>query len=211
MEANLDARIFEVSAQYSASLQQTAPKPTERLIEFDPPILTEPTATELRFLEVYGAQMEPKTLERLETTRLVSDHREEVDGAEPLRSQRLGPLGLSLHIIQLAKDFKAAPPLIEELISLADGPIDSSTVSPQVQALLDLLERYRDRIDSTFHSIIFVQQRSHAQILTEIVKRVASLRAWLRAGFLVGHGGRGGPEAEKDLGMEVKHVSLGSF
>ena len=162
-------------------------------------------------MEVYGTQIDPKTAERLNITRLVSLSivRAELD-LTFRSSKRLGSLGLSLHILQLAKDFGATQDLLEELVELSRVPIDASTVSPQVRALLLLLDGYQDQVDKTFHSIIFVQQRAHAQILCEIVKRVDSLKGWLRAGFLVGHGGRGGPEAEKDMGMEVKHVSQGN-
>lgn len=86
--------------------------------------------------------------------------------------------------------------------------IDDHTVSPQVKALLELLESFHGRVNSTFHAIVFIQQRARERILTDVVRKVERLQGWLKADWLVGHGGRsGGPEAEKDLDMEVKRVS----
>lgn len=110
--------------------------------------------------------------------------------------------------MQLAEDLSAPQDLQRELsVLLSDMSFDDRTVSPQLKALLDLLESYHGRVDSVFHAIVFVQQRVHARILTGIVRRVKRTQGWLKADWLVGHGGRGGPEAEKDLGMEVKRVS----
>lgn len=136
----------------------------------------------------------------------------EASCADARPSQRLGALGVAHFVCQLAKDLSAPPYFQQELLGLLSSmPIDDTTVSPQVSALLELLERYHGRVDSAFHAIVFVQQRAHARILVEIVRKVSKFEGWLKADWLVGHGGRGGPEAEKDLGMEVKRVSRFGF
>ncbi|ORY90629.1 hypothetical protein BCR35DRAFT_349581 [Leucosporidium creatinivorum] len=188
LEANLDARIFEVSGQHHEALSHAAPKPSEQLIKFEANPVVEPTVLETKFLEMYEVRLDPKVSAKIDVTR-----------------DRLGSLGVAHYVCQLAKDLSAPQHFQQELLDLLSSmSIGNGSVSPQVRALLDLLESYHDRVDSAFHAIVFVQQRAHAKILTEIVRKVGRLQGWLKADWLVGHGGRGGPEAEKDLGMEVK-------
>lgn len=83
------------------------------------------------------------------------------------------------------------------------------TFSPQLITLINLLISYRDQED--FHAIIFVQRRTHAGIIAELVSRVDELKRWLRPGWLVGHGGTGGEESNGDAGMKIREVSSPLF
>jgi endoribonuclease Dicer len=210
LEANLDARIFEVSGQRHKVLNKAAPKPLEQLIEFESNIVVEPTSLENKFMEVFGARLDSKTKAKIDVTRIVRQNScsAKLGLTDCHLSQRLGALGVAYYVSKLAKDLSAPQQLQHELSKiLFSMSTNDFTVSPQVQALLDVLGSYQKKVNSAFHAIVFVQQRAHARILTEIVRKMGTLEGWLKADWLVGHGGRGGPEAEKDLGMEVKRVS----
>lgn len=72
LEANLDARILEVSGQHHEALNNVAPKPSEQLIEFETnDIVVEPTALETKFMETYGARLDSKTMKKMDVTRIV--------------------------------------------------------------------------------------------------------------------------------------------
>lgn len=99
---------------------------------------------------------------------------------------------------------KTALPSFSQTSSLFDL-LNIDTFSPQLITLINLLISYRDQED--FHAIIFVQRRTHAGIIAELVSRVDELKGWLKAGWLVGHGGTGGEESNGDAGMKIREVS----
>lgn len=190
--------------EHLEALREAAPRPVERFIEFEPPPWNEPTVAETKFLEMYGGEMDKKAINRIDTTRRVSldATASAVLPADP-PLQRLGLLAASIHVLQLAQDRDAPPAFLLQLAALADFPIvPSSTISPQAEAILSLLEGYKDRAEpssTAFHAIVFCQQRSHARILAELVRRADGLKGWLKPGVLVGHGGNDG-----DDGMAIK-------
>ncbi|BGP45286.1 Dicer-like protein 1 [Rhodotorula kratochvilovae] len=117
-----------------------------------------------------------------------------------------GCAGVEIFLRQLLEEHKLPPYLVAQLGALAHKPAEASALSHKVLALVNVLEEFRD--EPTFHAIVFVEQRHHALLLADLLKRVASLQGFLRPAALVGHGGRvwraqEGGAVEKEVGMPV--------
>ena len=72
-------------------------------------------------------------------------------------------------------------------------------------ALVDVLSGFRSR-GPAFHAIVFVRQRNHARVLVDLLRKAGELEGWVRADWLVGHGGT--EEEGRGLGMNMKQVRL---
>ncbi|KDE08748.1 hypothetical protein MVLG_01202 [Microbotryum lychnidis-dioicae p1A1 Lamole] len=188
LEANLDARIYEVSSRHADSIQNSASKPKERLalIAFQPPS-DGITPSETIFL---------REVEHL--THLELDRR--IPARIDLVRQKFGKAGLAIYLSQLAKDLKLAVSVQDKLEALVPASIDVDNLSTHARALVDVLAKYRDRPE--FHGICFMEARHDTQILTQILRRVESFD-WLRPAFLVGHGDQGKAENLASSGMKI--------
>ncbi|SCV72586.1 BQ2448_4123 [Microbotryum intermedium] len=188
LEANLDARIYEVSSRHADSIQSAASKPKERLIlipvqaPFDGMTLSE-TIFSREVALLIDLELDRRIPSRIALVR-----------------QRFGAAGLAIYLSQLAKDLKLPVSVQEQLEALVPARIDVDALSTHARALVDVLANYRDRPD--FHGICFMEARHDTQILTQILSRVQSFD-WLRPAFLVGHGDQGKPENLASSGMKI--------
>ncbi|KAJ3021529.1 Dicer-like protein 1 [Thoreauomyces humboldtii] len=83
------------------------------------------------------------------------------------------------------------------------------TVSPKVAALLKTLEGYREQAD-TFCGIIFVERRSTATVLFQLIKKWAGLD-FLRCEMIVGHGTGGHNPLDVNMSILQQHKVVQGF
>ncbi|SCZ92562.1 BZ3500_MvSof-1268-A1-R1_Chr5-2g07980 [Microbotryum saponariae] len=188
LEANLDARIYEVSSRHADSIQNAASKPKERLslIAFQPSSDGITPSETIFCREVEHA------------TDLELDRR--IPARIDLVRRKFGKAGLAIYLSQLAKDLKLAVSVQDRLEALVPASIDVDDLATHARALVDVLAKYRDRPE--FHGICFMEARHDTQILTQVLRRVESFD-WLRPAFLVGHGDQGKAENLASSGMKV--------
>ncbi|KAM0750653.1 hypothetical protein T439DRAFT_347998 [Meredithblackwellia eburnea MCA 4105] len=188
LEANLDASIFEIKVNRDA-VRLAAPRPDEHLVLFEPHT---PSTLRTSFEESL-AKLEPRVNLDLKTWKKVAHTRE-----------TLGTLACNVSLLQIidtlikskkrqfGSDTVEAAPLasLKEQLSthLIAESLTTKNTTPHIFALLDVLKKHHSL--SNFHAIVFVQRRSHAQLLVDIVMRDISLREWLRPDWLVGHAGK---------------------
>ncbi|GAA6047894.1 hypothetical protein JCM3770_006412 [Rhodotorula araucariae] len=193
LEATLDVRILEVAKSHRDEMQAVSPRATEMLVEHDPP-----TAQQAALPAIYHQlegqldmiwEKDGRALDRLEKAQAL-----------------FGPAGVEVLLRQLLEEHKLPPHLIGQLNALVQKSIQPSALSHKVSALVSIIEGFHN--EPTFHAIVFVEQRHHALLLADLLKRIPSLQSFVRPAALVGHGGRGhvlaGSAAEKELGMAVK-------
>lgn len=72
------------------------------------------------------------------------------------------------------------------IVNIPEQPLDKSTISPKVLALIKVLEEYRGA-STDFCGIVFVERRSTARVLCDLVQRWPTLN-FIRPGILIGHG-----------------------
>ncbi|BGP37196.1 Dicer-like protein 1 [Rhodotorula kratochvilovae] len=194
LEATLDVRILEVAKAHRDEMQAVSPRATEMLVEHDPP-----SPQQAGLPSIYhqlDGQLDP-------LWRKDERARDRLQKAQAL----FGSAGVEIFLRQLLEEHKLPPYLLAQLDALAHKPAETSALSHKVLALVNVLEEFRD--EPTFHAILFVEQRHHALLLADLLKRVASLQGFVRPAALVGHGGRvwraqEGGAVEKEVGMAVK-------
>lgn len=174
------------------SMRKAAPKPHERLVEFYPPLPFHAlTVNERLVRSLDEIEVKDKTLESMAITKL-----------------EIGELGSDLRIQEMistkinALKFMATQSLRDALevvtAKIERTIIDIDSISPKVQALLDVLaqEKARHRRGVELRAIVFVQRRQHAMVLSRIVEKATETKAWIKSGFLVGHGSQGLGDAD---------------
>ncbi|BGP13262.1 hypothetical protein JCM10213_004968 [Rhodosporidiobolus nylandii] len=190
LEAILDCRILEVGRTHRDEMAAHAPKAVERLVQHAPqPAIPDQEGDQLIQRLRREILLEEKWETRLEDALVL-----------------FGPAGVEILVHQLAKEHGVSPAFLAELDILVSKPVASSSLSKKVQALVEVLAMTSP---ADFHAIVFVEQRHHAQVLSNLLSRIPSLAPWLRPGALIGHGGRGRPDlssakANKETGMAIK-------
>jgi hypothetical protein len=69
--------------------------------------------------------------------------------------------------------------------SLSASLDDESHLSPKVLQLVAHLSTYKD--EPKFQAILFVEQRSHAVVLVDVLRRTDAISKWTKIESLVGH------------------------
>ncbi|KAJ3178296.1 Dicer-like protein 1 [Geranomyces variabilis] len=82
-------------------------------------------------------------------------------------------------------------------------------ISPKVGALVKLLQSYREDAEG-FCAIIFVEKRSTAKILSEVVDRFPGLD-FVKHAVLVGHGSGGGNALDPNMTIPQQHAIVEKF
>lgn len=218
LEDVLDSKLIEVKVHRDAVLR-AAPRPNKHLIEFDlfPTPATAQTAaaweTALRALEP-DVKLDNKTWNRLNVLK-----------------QELGTLGCDVLISHLAASLSKSPELkyaktsskrtsfiaafLSDLTTYLSSQVPTATnSSPRFRALVDVLAKYRLKPD--FHAMVFVQLKTHANVVVDLLGPTEELKGWVRADFLVGNAGkvedgkgvgRDGSEGATGEGREVSNGS----
>ncbi|KAL8287547.1 hypothetical protein RQP46_003405 [Phenoliferia psychrophenolica] len=198
LETNLDATLFEIKVHQSDVLKAT-PRPKEQCVEYDEAPKLKTTAFEQELLDLQPElEWDDKTWSRIAITK-----------------QDLGTLGCDIFLSHLLSDhlhhatqslFNS--PLSPSLTSLntrllsfvTAEPLTNQNSTPHLRALIDVLVGFRDR--PHFHAMVFVKQRNHARVLVDLLHKSKELQGWVRADWLVGHGGK--EEEGRGHGMDVK-------
>ncbi|KAK4705810.1 endoribonuclease Dicer, partial [Phenoliferia sp. Uapishka_3] len=199
LEANLDATLFEIK-QNQAEVLSAAPRPTQQLVEYEEAVDFGETTFEMKLRAVPDLGWDEKTWRRVEVTR-----------------KDLGSLACDMLLsLLLTADLHASQPQFGHVLTprnpvlssllialkshIENEPLTTANSSPHFFALVDILITYRSR--PNFHAIIFAQQRNHARVLVDMLHKVEKLREWVRADWLVGHGGK--EEEVRGQGMDSK-------
>ncbi|BGP05277.1 Dicer-like protein 1 [Rhodotorula toruloides] len=189
LESNLDARILEISSDHRAELEAHTPRAQEQLVTHSPTPPDVAADAGLARLLLYNVPGPPNAEQagRFEK-RLIAAYR------------LFGTAGARLLLYEATP---TTPPACDSPAILSST---SDELSPKVKALVASLEPYSR--DPNAHIIVFVEQRHHASVLVELIKRIDSLRGWTRPAALVGHGregwGRGNGPDLAELGMAIK-------
>ncbi|KAI8909956.1 hypothetical protein DFJ77DRAFT_112009 [Powellomyces hirtus] len=82
-------------------------------------------------------------------------------------------------------------------------------ISPKVAALIQVLEEYRSQA-STFCGMVFVERRSTATVLCDLLKKWKSLD-FLKCAVLVGHGTGGHNPLDENMSIPQQHRTMQAF
>lgn len=214
LEDVLDSKLIEVKVHRDAVLR-AAPRPNKHLIEFDlfPTPATAQTAaaweTALRALEP-DVKLDNKTWNRLNVLKQVRSFPflriVTACKSSPVSfSQELGTLGCDVLISHLAASLSKSPELkyaktsskrtsfiaafLSDLTTYLSSQVPTATnSSPRFRALVDVLAKYRLKPD--FHAMVFVQLKTHANVVVDLLGPTEELKGWVRADFLVGNAGK---------------------
>lgn len=188
LESNLDATILEISKKHQAELDVHTPRAQEQLVTHGRTSSRDEDAPSLSLLlqaapDLPTAEQAIRFEQRLVAT-----------------SRLFGVAGAQLLLSEAASTAESA---LDCPLTLSSS---SGELSPKAKALVAALEPYR--LDPNVHIMVFVEQRHHASVLVELIKRIDSLRGWIRPAALVGHGRQGwgegaGPDLA-ELGMAIK-------
>lgn len=105
---------------------------------------------------------------------------------------------------------------IEEAIQCLNSLVDTDDIpteqmTPKFQALLNVLLEYKKSdSESTFHGMIFVERRAHAQLLHRLISHSAALKGFIKSDVLTGHASHD-LSTGRDHGMDFKSVSASAL
>ncbi|GAA5902930.1 hypothetical protein JCM8208_006514 [Rhodotorula glutinis] len=192
LESTLDVRILEVAKAHRHEMSAASPRATEMLVEHDPPsaqeLAIQPTRRLPREQLSAALSVDKRALDRL-------------DKAQAL----FGSAGVEIFLYHLLKEHEGSSGISVQVKPLVETSV--TALSAKMSALVSVLLEFKN--EPAFHAIIFVEQRHHAAVLVELLKRIPALQSFVRPAALVGHGGRGsndesGRKTDKEIGMAVK-------
>lgn len=249
LESNLHSRIVEVTASVD-SVTDFVNKPTEKLIEYDPPVVVSvisPFETKLKEATTGTLHISEKTWTKITDIKLVRKKKLSFFLEKRFylvliffeHFKRLGVFACNIFVTNIVKEMTTGAPTFGTPIDTTKDQILKSLhlelsimlsklelrtfpstpfiltetnshlfdfFSSQVSTLVDLLLSYKDQKD--FHAIIFVQRRTDAEIIAELLDRIPELKGFIKSSWLVGHGNRGTNEEDLiDSGMKIRAVS----
>ncbi|EGF98772.1 uncharacterized protein MELLADRAFT_79606 [Melampsora larici-populina 98AG31] len=195
LQSDLSAQLYEIKVRRH-DVEKYANKPKEEVVYFTPADLVGDDCD-----EPYWKQIRPLVDSHADSKFFLS--------SKTIREQ----LGTYAHIMFLSDwlsdlllmskgQTTQAPRLLEPtyrlkinasikslnaLLDSNDVPLSQST--PKFQALVKILSKYENMKAEDFHAIIFVERRTHAQLLNSLISRCAKLKGFIKPGALTGHGG----------------------
>ncbi|KAM0751249.1 hypothetical protein T439DRAFT_325399 [Meredithblackwellia eburnea MCA 4105] len=189
LEKDLDSKLLEVTIPPHLSIASSA---NQQLVEFDAPDIHDESLPPFELEEVLRQRvptLSSKVWTRIERTKF-----------------ELGFDAAELYTSHLIASLPPTPPPEFDPSTTSTKNItkryfsstsDATRLSPRVRKLVDVLSHQRlTRTD--LRAMIFVRQKRHAVILSEMLSTVPELQTWISPDFLVGHGG------SKGLGKQVE-------